>query len=83
MILCVQLTPRTRRAKTRVQQLQAAHPEWNGRTWRVLVSRDSVQFSSDAGPWLFVRPETAQADERAERWVNGTADQNFDVSTSF
>jgi hypothetical protein len=79
MILCLQLTPRTRRAKTRVQQLRGQHPGWDGTTWRVLVSRDTVAFSDKPGPWFFVRPDAGHPDERAERWVNGTADENFDV----
>lgn len=83
MDITATLTPKTLRAKTRVASLRQQHPEWDGKSWRLMALRDTVLFKNDAGPWLLVTPWTDGHDDRADRWVHLHRDENFDVSLPF
>lgn len=83
MIIVATLTPRTLRARTRVASLRQQNPEWDGKSWTLLMARNTVQFKDEAGPWLFVSPDLRVSDERADRWVHLHRDPNFDVTLPF
>lgn len=65
----VKLTPKTRKGQNVTRQ--------NGETWEVVKVQDSILFSTQPGPWLFVKPTVG--DLRNTRWVHGTDDPNFTV----
>jgi len=65
------LTGRSRKGKNRVQ-------EW-GTKWTVTRMRDTVTFSSNAGPWMLVHSEKDERGADWFMWVNTKDDLNFEV----
>ena len=49
-----------------------------GTNWRIKASAHRVAFSTEAGPWLYVKP--VNGDEKDARWVHANEDANFGVS---
>lgn len=77
----VSLLPLSKRAKQIVKQ--------HGDRWEVIHSVDTVLFSYQSGPWLFVQPITEPRvamsirearEETASRWVHAFFDENFKVA---
>jgi hypothetical protein len=82
----IHLTPKTRKAKNRVSDIRARHPDWDGKTWIVMKTLDKVLFQPDKkGPWHLVEPLAQSVlDSRKDpilsthsRWVHETSDENF------
>lgn len=46
--------------------------------WQVIRTRDTVQFSSERGPWLFVA-KTPDGRGPESRWIHATRDTDFAI----
>lgn len=77
----VTLIPLTKKAKQRIKQ--------HGDRWEVLDVRESVLFSTEAGPWMFVIPITEERihhtvrdtrEDTASRWIHAHFDSDFKVA---
>lgn len=76
----ITLIPKTRAGKNKLaDDSRHAIGTWHG-TYRVVETRDNVQFASGIrGPWHLLTP-TCELDIPALwRWVHGTRDDNFTV----
>ncbi len=68
----ITLKGKSQKGKNRVRE--------HGETWFVNAETDRVLFDkSRAGPWLYVVPNGRAHDDKAGRWVHGTADNDFTV----
>lgn len=57
-----------------------------GNTWRVLHTVDTVLFSEEKGPWLFIEsvgPYEPQVIMRSARWIHSLYDKDFIISRVF
>ncbi len=64
----ISLIGKTKKGKERVKQYGADN-------WIVRRIEDSVLFSSEKGPWLFLDNGNANAC----RWIHGICDKNYEI----
>ena len=63
-----QLIGKTGKGKNRVRE--------NGSEWKLIEERDSVAFTSEPGPWLFLE---AIGKPSSSRWIHQSNDRDFTV----
>ena len=74
------LEAKSHKGKNRIAEARKRLPEWDGKTWRVIMEKKRVLFRSDPGPWALVAPDTREDTDWCSRWVNLRDDDNFTVT---
>ena len=62
------LSGKTKKGKERVKQ-------WGAEDWVVTRIEDSVLFSTEKGPWLFID----NGEDKASRWIHAKHDKDFSI----
>ncbi len=62
----------SQKGKNRINQL--------GAEWSVLLVKDTIQFSSEKGPWILIH---AKSNIQAVRWIHYSNDKDFKIENSF